>query len=164
MKNFVFTDENILKVQKLIKEYPVGKEQSAILSVLRLAQEQSEGWLTKDIIKYVASFLNLAEIEVYEVASFYSMFNLKPIGKNLIEVCSTTPCWLAGSQEIMNAFENFLNVKCGETTADGNFTLRETECLGACIKAPIIQINHKNYLDNVNKEDVISIIQKLKGH
>src|SRR5688572_26175113 len=119
-------------VQKIIARYPEGRQKSALIPVLHIAQAEFDGWLSPEVMDYVASLLNITSVEVYEVATFYSMFNMKPVGKCVIEVCRTGPCWLMGAEDIIKHIENRLNIKAGETTADGKFTLRGVECLAAC--------------------------------
>src|SRR5204863_1244667 len=127
-----FSDDALALVQRLMKRYPEGKQKSAILPILHLAQAEFEGWLSPQVMDYVASILNIQPVEVYEVASFYSMFNLKPVGKCVIDVCRTSSCWLLGSEDIVKHIEKKLNIKAGETTVDGMFTLKTVECLGSC--------------------------------
>ncbi len=119
---------------------PAGRQQSAVMPLLMLAQKQSGGWLPKSAMDYVAQILGMAPVRVWEVATFYNMYNLEPVGQHVINVCTTTPCWLRGSQGIVEACEKHLGIHVGETTLDGNFTLREVECLGACVNAPMCQV------------------------
>src|SRR5690349_19143027 len=135
----VFSKETLEQVHKIIKRYPEGKHKSALLPILHIAQAEFGGWLSSPTMDYVASILNIQPIEVYEVASFYSMYNLKPVGKCLIEVCRTSSCWLCGAEDIIRYIEKKLNIKDGETTADGMFTLKTVECLGSCGTAPMLQ-------------------------
>lgn len=146
-ESFRFTASNKTKADEIIKRYPEGRQASAVLPLLDLAQRQNGNWLSKEALNYVADYLSLAPIRVYEVASFYTMFNLKPVGENFIQVCRTTPCWLRGSDEIMGICKTELGIGVGETTADGKFTLVEVECLGACVNAPMVQINDDFYED-----------------
>jgi NADH-quinone oxidoreductase subunit E len=138
-----FSDDALALVQRIIKRYPEGKQKSAILPVLHIAQAEFGGWLSPDTMDYVATILNIQSIEVYEVASFYSMFNLKPVGKCVIEVCRTGPCWLLGAEDIVKYMEKKLNIKEGQTTADGMFTLKAVECLASCGTAPMMQVGQK---------------------
>jgi NADH-quinone oxidoreductase subunit E len=138
-----FSDDALALVQRIIKRYPEGKQKSAILPVLHIAQAEFGGWLSSDTMDYVATILNIQSIEVYEVASFYSMFNLKPVGKCVIEVCRTGPCWLLGAEDIVKYMEKKLNIKEGQTTADGMFTLKAVECLASCGTAPMMQVGQK---------------------
>jgi NADH-quinone oxidoreductase subunit E len=155
-----FSDETLVLVNKIIRRYPEGKQKSALLPVLHLAQAEFDGWLSPAVMDYVASLLSIKPIEVYEVASFYSMYNLSPVGKCLIEVCQTGPCWLRGADEIVTHLESKLNVKVGETTADGRFTLKTVECLGSCGTAPMLQCGSR-YYENLTTEKVDDIIEEL---
>ena len=155
-----FSDDTLALVNKIIKRYPEGKQKSALLPVLHLAQAEFDGWLSPEVMDYVASLLSIKPIEVYEVASFYSMYNLKPVGKYLIEVCQTGPCWLRGSDDIVTHLESKLNVKAGETTQDGMFTLKTVECLGSCGTAPMLQCGSK-YYENLTTEKVDTLLQDL---
>jgi NADH-quinone oxidoreductase subunit E len=148
-------------VQRIIKRYPEGKQKSAILPILHIAQAEFNGWLSVPVMDYVASILSIKPIEVYEVASFYSMFNLKPVGKCVIEVCRTGPCWLMGAEDIVKHIEKKLGIKEGETTKDGMFTLKTVECLAACGTAPIMQIGEV-YHENLSLEKVDGILNDHK--
>ncbi len=159
--SFVFTDENLKKIKEHIAKYPQHKQGSAILSVLDLAQRQCGGWLPQSAIEGVSKLLDMPFICVMEIASFYSMFNLKPVGAFHVQICGTTPCWLKGSEELKTACENHLNVKMGETTKDQMFTISEVECLGACISAPVIQIGD-DYHENLSPEELIQILKNIK--
>ena len=128
-KEIKFSDDALTLVHKIMKRYPEGKQKSAILPVLHIAQAEFDGWLSSDVMDYVATILSIQPIEVYEVASFYSMFNLKPVGKCLIEVCRTGPCWLLGAEDVVKHIEKKLGIKEGQTTTDGMFTLKTVECL-----------------------------------
>jgi NADH-quinone oxidoreductase subunit E len=156
-----FSEDTYDLALRLIKRYPEGKQKSALIPILHLAQAEFGGWLSAEVMDYVASILNIKPIEVYEVASFYSMFNLKPVGKCLIEVCRTAPCWLKGSEDITQYIEKKLNIKEGETTKDGMFTLKTVECLGSCGTAPMMQCGHK-YYENLTTDSVDEIISTLK--
>ncbi|HTG57713.1 MAG TPA: NAD(P)H-dependent oxidoreductase subunit E [Niabella sp.] len=156
-----FSQENLLKVNKIIARYPEGRQKSALIPLLHLAQEQY-GWLSVETMDYVASLLSIDPIEVYEVASFYSMYNLKPIGKYMFEVCQTGPCMINGSDDIIEYIGEKLNIKPGETTADGLFTLKAVECLGACGYAPMMQMG-KFYKEHLTKEKVDAIIEECRA-
>jgi NADH-quinone oxidoreductase subunit E len=156
-----FSEEKIREVQQIIQRYPEGKQKSALIPVLHLAQEEFGGWLSAETMDYVASVLNLQPIEVYEVATFYSMYNLKPVGRYLFEVCQTGPCMLNGSDNIIKYIFEKLGIKPGETTADGMFTLKTVECLGACGYAPMMQLG-KNYREHLTKEKVDAIIEECR--
>jgi len=159
--NAEFSQEKLQEVQRIINFYPEGKQKSAIIPVLHLAQEEFGGWLSTEAMDYVASILNLLPIEVYEVATFYSMYNLKPVGKYMFEVCQTGPCMLNGSDDIVKYIYEKLGIKPGETTNDGMFTLKTVECLGACGYAPMMQLG-KNYREHLTKEKVDAIIEECK--
>ncbi len=145
--SFAFSDENAQRVTKILAKYPADRKASAVLPLLDLAQRQAGGWLPKAAMDHVAATLDMAPIRVYEVATFYTMFNLKPVGKHLIQVCRTTPCWLRGADELTQTCKSKLGIGLKETTADGQFTLVEVECLGACVNAPVVQINDDFYED-----------------
>jgi len=146
-ENFAFTAENLERAKAHIAKYPPGRQASAVLPLLWIAQEQHGGWLPRAAMDHVARLLEMAPIRVYEVATFYTMFNLRPVGRYLLQVCTTTPCWLRGSDAVVEACEGKLGIGVGGTTADGLFTLVEVECLGACVNAPILQVNDDFYED-----------------
>ena len=158
---FEWSEENFSKVKTIIDKYPSGKQQSAVIPVLDLAQRQNKGWLTKNIIEKVAETLSMSFIRVMEVASFYSMFNLEPVGKNFIQICRTTPCWLRGSDKLLEVAKNVTGCNLGETSKDNKFTLVEVECLGACCNAPMIQIND-DYYEDLTEENFKHLLLKLK--
>ena len=157
-----FSEEKLNKVRELISRYPEGKHKSALLPILHLAQEEFDGWLDVPVMDYVASLLKIEPIEVYEVASFYSMYNLKPVGRFMFEVCQTGPCMVNGSDSIIDYIKAKLNIGVGETTADGMFTLKAVECLGACGYAPMMQLG-KNYREHLTKEKVDAIIEQCRA-
>ena len=158
---FEWSEENFSKVKTIIDKYPSGKQQSAVIPVLDLAQRQNKGWLTKNIIEKVAETLSMSFIRVMEVASFYSMFNLEPVGKHFIQICRTTPCWLRGSDKLLEVAKNVTGCNLGETSKDDKFTLVEVECLGACCNAPMIQIND-DYYEDLTEENFKHLLLKLK--
>ncbi|WP_265024053.1 NADH-quinone oxidoreductase subunit NuoE [Wolbachia endosymbiont (group A) of Epagoge grotiana] len=160
-EQFSFTSENLKKAGKFIEMYPKGREGSAVMPLLYLVQEQC-GWVSESAMRYVADMLHIPHIRVYEVANFYTMYNLKPVGKYLIQICRTTPCWLCNSEEVLNTFKKKLGINIGETTKDNLFTLKEVECLGACVNAPVVQINNDFY-ENLTPEKVENIIIELSG-
>lgn len=153
-----FSEEKLNKVKEIIARYPEGKQKSALIPVLHLAQESFGGWLSADTMDYVASLLQIDPIEVYEVATFYSMYNLKPVGKYLFEVCHTGPCMVSGSDNIIEYIKERLGINVGETTADGLFTLKTVECLGACGYAPMMQLGkfYKEHLTKAKVDDIIA--------
>ena len=149
-------------VHRLIKHYPEGKHKSALIPILHIAQAEFDGWLSTGTMDYVASILKIQPVEVYEVASFYSMFNLKPIGKCHIEVCRTSSCWLRGAEELINHFENKLGIKVGETTADGMFTLKTVECLGSCGTAPMMQVG-ADFFEDLTFEKADALLERFRS-
>ena len=157
---FMFSAENKQQAHQIIAKYPEGRQASAILSLLHMAQKQGGGWLSPSALEYIANFLDMPKIKVYEVASFYTMFNLKPVGKYLVQICGTTPCYLCGAADLKKAFCEHLGIKEGETTKDGLFTLMEVECLGSCANAPMVQIND-DYYEDLTEESFINILDKL---
>ena len=156
-----FSEDKIRKVQEIIARYPEGKQKSALLPVLHLAQEENNGWLSVEAMDYVAELLKLKPVEVYEVASFYSMYNLKPVGKYVFEVCQTGPCMVRGSDEIIAYIKEKLGIAVNETTVDGMFTLKTVECLGACGYAPMMQLG-KYYTEHLTKEKVDQIVEECR--
>ncbi len=156
-----FSEEKLNKAKEIIARYPDGKQKSALIPLLHLAQEEFGGWLDVPAMDYVAELLNILPIEVYEVATFYSMFNLKPVGKYIFEVCRTGPCMLNGSDDIIEYIKEKLNIREGETTPDGLFTLKPAECLGACGYAPMMQLG-KHFREHLTKEKVDAIIDECR--
>ena len=154
-----FSHEKLNRVNELMSRYPQGKQKSALLPVLHLAQQEFGGWLDVSTMDYVATLFNIEPIEVYEVATFYSMYNLKPVGKYVFEVCQTGPCMVNGSDNIIEYIQQKLNIGIGETTQDGLFTLKVVECLGACGYAPMMQLG-KTYREHLTKEKVDQIIDE----
>lgn len=154
-----FTPERLALVQDMIARYPEGKQKSALLPVLHVAQDQW-GWLSSEVMDHVAQLLSIEPIEVYEVATFYTMFHLNPVGKNVIEYCRTGPCCLMGAESVYDHLQQKLGITTGETTPDGLFSLKEVECLAACGWGPVFQIREKYYM-NLTNEKVDSIIEEL---
>jgi NADH-quinone oxidoreductase E subunit len=163
-ESFEFTLENLERAKAHIAKYPPGRQASAILPLLYIAQEQYGGWLPRAAMDHVAQILEMAPIRVYEVATFYTMFNLRPVGRYLLQACTTTPCWLRGSDEVVEACERKLGIAMGATTTDGLFTLVEVECLGACVNAPILQVNDDFYedLDGPTTEALLDVLRDGK--
>jgi NADH-quinone oxidoreductase subunit E len=155
-----FSEEKLKKVNEIIARYPEGKQKSALIPVLHLAQEEW-GWLSSETMDYVAELLHIKPVEVYEVATFYSMYHLKPVGKYVFEVCQTGPCMLRGSDEIIAYIKEKLDIGVGETTKDGLFTLKTVECLGACGYAPMMQMG-KFYKEHLTRERVDQIIEECR--
>ncbi len=160
--HFAFTPENLAQAKAHIAKYPPGRQASAVLPLLDLAQRQHGNWLPRAAMDHVAELLDMAPIRVYEVATFYTMFNLRPVGRHFFQICTTTPCWLRGSEAVVEACRKKLGIGMGETTADGLFSLREVECLGACVNAPIIQLNDDFYedLDGPATEALIDALRR----
>jgi NADH-quinone oxidoreductase subunit E len=157
-----FTEDKMKEVQSMIDRYPEGKQKSALIPLLHLAQQEFGGWLSAETMDYVASLLSIEPIEVYEVATFYSMFNLQPVGKHVFEVCQTGPCMLNGSDQIIDYIKQRLNIGVGETTTDGLFTLKTVECLGACGYAPMMQLG-MHYREHLTKTKVDEIIEECRN-
>ena len=158
---FEWSETNFLKVKKIIEKYPSGRKQSAVIPLLDLAQRQNKGWLNKKALEKVAETLSMSFIRVLEVATFYSMFNLNPIGKNYIQICRTTPCWLRGSDKLLNIAKEVIGCSLGETSKDKRFTVVEVECLGACCNAPMVQIND-DYFEDLNEDNFKRLLINLK--
>jgi NADH-quinone oxidoreductase subunit E len=156
-----FSNEQMTEFNRLVSHYPEGKQKSALLPVLHLAQDSFGGWLSSTTMDYVAELLAIQPIEVYEVATFYSMYNLKPVGKYMFEVCHTGPCMISGADNIVEYIGKTLGIKPGETTTDGMFTLKTVECLGACGYAPMMQMG-KTYREHLTKEKVDAIIEDCR--
>lgn len=157
-----FSEEAMKTVNTIISHYPEGKQKSALLPVLHIAQAEFGGWLSAETMDYVASILNIKPIEVFEVASFYSMYNLKPMGKCILEVCQTSSCWLNGAEDIINYIEKKLNIKVGETSRDGMFSLKAVECLGSCGTAPMLQCG-ASFHENLTYEKVDKLIENYRA-
>lgn len=162
MTKVQFSDEAYQKIQEIIKRYPEGKHKSALIPTLHIAQAESNGWLSSEVMDHVAEILNILPVEVYEVATFYSMFNLKPVGKYVLEVCQTGPCMICGSDKILDHIKQKLNIDVGETSADGLFTLKPSECLGACGYAPMMLLGN-HYKEHLTIEKVDEILEELKN-
>jgi NADH-quinone oxidoreductase subunit E len=159
-ESFAFSQENLKVVDRIIGQYPPGRQASAILPLLDLAQRQCGGWLPQSAIETVAQLLKMPIMRAHEVATFYTMFNLKPVGKYHLQLCRTAPCWLRGSDDIAKVCESHLGIKSGEVTHDHKFSLIEVECLGACINAPVVQIND-DYYENLTSESMEQILTNL---
>ena len=145
--SFAFTRENEAEIKRIVAKYPKGRQASAVMPLLDLAQRQHDHWIPMKAIELIAKKLDMAEIRVLEVATFYTMFNLKPVGKYFLQACTTTPCWLRGSDNMMRCIKDRYGISSGETSECGRFTLLEVECLGACVNAPILQVNDDFYED-----------------
>lgn len=156
-----FSEEALKTIEKIIKRYPEGKQKAALIPVLHVAQAESDGWLSAEVMDYVADILKIQTIEVFEVASFYTMFNLKPVGKCVLEVCRTSSCWTRGADDIVDYISKKLQIKEGETTPDGLFTLKTVECLGSCGTAPMMQVGAE-YHENLTEQGVDQLLQRFK--
>ena len=158
---FAFTPENRDKADAAIAKYPSGCQASAVLPLLDLAQRQNGGWIPRAAMEHVAELLDMASIRVYEVATFYTMLNLEPVGRYHVQLCRTTPCWLRGSDALRDACHEELGIDLGGTTEDGLFTVTEVECLGACVNAPMVQINDHFYedLDPARMKEILRAIR-----
>lgn len=159
-EKFEFSKENLALAKKHIAKYPSGRQASAVLPLLDLAQRQNDNWVPLAAVEYIAQILEMEPIRVFEVVTFYTMFNLSPVGKYHIQICGTTPCWLSGSDKIKETCTSSLGINLNETTKDGLFSLVEVECLGACANAPMVQIND-DYYEDLNQESMKNIIDTL---
>lgn len=157
-----FSPERMTEVQRVIRQFPEGKEKSALLRILHMAEEDFGGWLSVPTMNYVAGLLNIQPIEVYEVATFYTMFNIEKPGNVVLEVCRTGPCMLVGSDNIIDYIKNKLNIQVGETSADGMFTLKTAECLGACGYGPMLQCG-KHFHEHLTPEKVDALLDQLRA-
>lgn len=156
----LLSDESRADIDRWVAKYPPEQKQSAVMAGLRIAQEQNGGWLTNDLIEAVAAYLEMEPIAAYEVASFYSMYELSPVGRHKINICTNISCMLCGSDEVVEHLQNRLGIKLGETTEDGRFTLKEVECLGACVNAPMFSID-KSYFEHLTPEKIDKILDSL---
>ena len=160
--DFKFNSENLDEAKKIIKNYPEGKQQSAVMALLYLAQKQNDNWIPLVAMKYIAKFLSIPYIKVYEVATFYSMFNLSPVGKYFFQICTTTPCMIRGAYDIVKTCKEKIADKEKQLSKDKICSWMEVECLGACINAPMIQIND-DYYEDLNKEKIEKIINQIQN-
>ncbi len=158
--NFEFTQENLEEAKKIINKYPEGKQQSAVMSLLYLAQNQNDNWIPLSAMKYIGKLLKMPYIKVYEVATFYTMYNLTPVGKNFVQVCTTTPCMIRGAYKIVEACKEKISENENELSKDKNCSWMEVECLGACINAPMMQIND-DYYEDLDKEKALKILDQV---
>tara|TARA_B100000945_G_scaffold125190_1_gene99519 strand:- start:283 stop:891 length:609 start_codon:yes stop_codon:yes gene_type:complete len=159
--NFEFSEKNLEISKKIIDKYPKGKQSSAVMALLYLAQRQNQNWIPLAAMKYIGKILSMPYIKVYEVATFYSMYNLKPVGKYFYQICTTTPCMLRGSDKLVEACKEKISENQNEISNDGNCSWVEVECLGACVNAPMAQIND-DYFEDLNKQKLIEIIEQTK--
>lgn len=155
------SDKACQQINLWISKYPKDQKQSAVLPALHIAQEENKGWLSRELLDAVADYLEMPRVAVYEVATFYSMFELSPVGEHKINICTNISCMLRGSEKLVSHVEKRLGIKMGQTTSDGKFTLREVECLAACVNAPVCQIN-KIYHENLSTEKLDQLINDLE--
>tara|TARA_Y100000590_G_scaffold447154_1_gene581942 strand:- start:1337 stop:1945 length:609 start_codon:yes stop_codon:yes gene_type:complete len=158
--NFEFTSKNLLEAKKIIAKYPEDKQQSSVMALLYIAQRQNDNWISLAAMKYIAKFLQMPYIKVYEVATFYSMYNLNPVGKYFIQVCTTTPCMIRGAYKLVDVCKNKISKNEKEISKNGNCSWMEVECLGACVNAPMMQIND-DYFEDLDKEKCEKIIDQV---
>lgn len=156
-------DSSTKEIDHWLAKYPENQRRSAVVAALMIVQEKNGGYLSEDLMKAVAEYLRIPPIEVYEAASFYDMYEFKPIGKHKIAVCTNVSCMLRGSDEIVARLEERLGIKLGETSEDGQFTLRETECLAACANAPVCQVDNKAYVEDLTVEKIDELIERLSA-
>ena len=160
--SFVLTPENKARAESHIARYPEGRQASAVLAVLDIAQRQNGGWLSPAAVEHVADMLDMAQIRIYEIISFYEMLHAEPVGEHMVRVCTTTPCMLRGSTDILDACKDELGIEVGGTTDDGKFTLTEFECLGACVNAPIVWIDD-DYYEDLDPEKTVAILKAFRA-
>ena len=158
--NFEFSQDNLDEIKKIISKYPEGKQQSAVMSLLYIAQRQNDNWIPLVAMKYIAKLLEMPYIKVYEVATFYSMYNLSPVGKYFVQVCTTTPCMIRGAKKLVEACKEKISQNENELSSDKNCSWMEVECLGACVNAPMMQIND-DYYEDLDKEKTLEILDKI---
>ncbi len=157
---FKFTDENLKKTKDILKRYPEKNKKSAVMPLLYLAQAQNDNWLPLAALKYIAKFLSIPYISVYEVATFYTMYNLAPVGKNFIQVCTTTPCLIRGADKIVKLCKEKISINENEVSNNGNCSWMEVECLGACVNGPMIQVNN-DYYEDLDQESANKILESM---
>jgi len=161
-ETFVFTEENIKVADKIISNYPKGKQQSAVMALLYIAQRQNDNWIPLVAMKYIAKYLKMPYIKVYEVATFYTMYNLSPVGKFFLQVCTTTPCMIRGAYDLVETCKKKISESESKISKDGKLSWMEVECLGACVNAPMIQIND-DYYEDLNPIKLEKIIDQIKN-
>ena len=159
-KEFKFSDENLKQAELILKKYPEKNKKSAVMPFLYLAQKQNKNWIPLAAMKYIANYLSMPYISVYEVATFYTMYNLAPVGKHFVQVCTTTPCLLRGADKIVNLCKEKISLKENEISKNGNCSWMEVECLGACVNAPMVQINEDYYedLDEISTRKILDAL------
>ena len=159
-KDFKFNSKNLEEAKKIVKNYPEGKQQSAVMALLYLAQKQNDNWIPLVAMKYIAKFLNIPYIKVYEVATFYTMYNLSPVGKYFFQICTTTPCMIRGAYDLVNVCKEKISDKENQLSKDKTCSWMEVECLGACVNAPMIQIND-DYYEDLDEKSTMEILDSL---
>ena len=159
-KDFKFNSENLKKVEEILKRYPVANKKSAVMPLLYLAQRQNDNWISLAAMKYIANYLSIPYISVYEVATFYTMYNLAPVGKHFIQVCTTTPCLIRGADKIVKLCKEKISPNENEISKQGNCSWMEVECLGACVSAPMVQINN-DYYEDLDEKSTKEILESL---
>ena len=159
-ESFTFTPENLARAEQLIARYPDGRQASAVLALLDLAQRQHENWVPDAALRYVAEMLDMSFIRIMEVATFYTMVNLAPVGKFHLQLCRTTPCWLRGADDLRRCIKQKVGIGHGETSADGVFSMVEVECIGACVNAPVVQVND-DFFEDLDAESLGSLLEAL---
>ncbi|MCW8861205.1 MAG: NADH-quinone oxidoreductase subunit NuoE [Rhodospirillales bacterium] len=157
---FAFSESNLKEADRVIAKYPKGRQASAVMPLLDLAQRQNDGWLPRAAMDYIAEMLDMPPIKVYEVANFYTMYNLKPVGRNHVQICTNISCWIRGSDKVVKAAEETLGIGFGQTSDDGQFTLSEVECLGACVNAPMMQVND-DYFEDLDEKSAGKVFAAL---
>ena len=162
-EEFKFSHDNMEKVLSEIAKYPNGKQKSAVMALLHIAQKQQGGWIAEKAIEEIAGLLHMIPIEVMEVATFYTMYKLQPMGKYHIDICRTASCKLCGANKLLQACKEFLGIDVGEVTEDGVFSISEVECLGACINAPVAQLNGEALYEDLDAESILGLLKELKG-
>lgn len=162
-KEFSFSADSLKKIDAVIAKYPKGRQQSAVMPLLWIAQNQHDNWIPEAAMAEIARILDMPKIKVFEVATFYTMYNLHPRGKHHLQFCTTTPCWLRGSAQVVEACEKHLGIHLGETTPDGQFTMTDVECLGACVNAPVVQHNGDDFYEDLTAESIIKVVEDLKA-
>ena len=159
-KEFKFSEENLKKASEILKKYPDKNKKSAVMPFLYLAQKQNDNWIPLAAMKYIAKLLSMPYISVYEIATFYTMYNLAPVGKHFIQVCTTTPCLIRGADKIVNLCKEKISINQNEISKKGNCSWTEVECLGACVSAPMVQIND-NYYEDLDEKNIVEILDSI---
>lgn len=161
--SFKFTPGSMKDIDAHIAKYPEGRQASAVMPLLWIAQRQNGGWIPEKAMEEIARILDMPRIKVFEVATFYTMYKLAPVGRHNLQFCTTTPCWLRGSAEVVSACEKHLGIKLGGTTADGEFSMEEVECLGACVNGPVFQHNGDEFYEDISAENIVQVIEDMRA-